>query len=151
MRHHPLKNWRTFCQPCQDLARGARTSTFFLGGDVTGEATLEAPVRAEPHPTSAGAFRDALPCGITPKELGDRYPACQEHGSVRENEHDLFLGGDVTGEATLEAPVRAEPHPTSAGAFRDALPCGITPLKNWRTFASLVKNSHVARERARFF
>jgi hypothetical protein len=34
---------------------------YFSGGDVMGEATREAPVRAEPHPTCAGLAKLAVP------------------------------------------------------------------------------------------
>ena len=76
-------------------------------------------------------------------------PGLSRARTGRENENVYFCGLTSCGEATLEAPVRAEPHPTSAGAFRVALPCGITRLKNWANVCPAC--SHGARERERLF
>ncbi len=58
-----------------------------------GKATREAPAQTELRPTSAGAFRVVLPYDAPPHEF-----LCQLV--------DQFVGDDVVGEATREAPAR---------------------------------------------
>jgi hypothetical protein len=87
------------------MRRASRPSNSW-GGTSQAGVTREAPVRAEPHPTSPRC----LVCDIIP------------YGIRRPIDRAIPEGFTFTSGITREAPVRAEPHPTSwcASAGREA-------------------------------
>jgi hypothetical protein len=95
------------------LGLGRETAQWEKSTGVTscGRLTRQAPVRAEPHPTSGGASPSTA--------AGASRPSSSSSSSAlavkRLGEKNLWEVASC-GRLTRQAPVRAEPHPTSGGA-----------------------------------
>jgi hypothetical protein len=152
VRRHLPRHWATVTGPVKNPhGRVPRSQIenehdLFLWVDLAGKAALEPPAQVDAEAPSEPGL-PALPCpeATTPKALGGRCRICQEPTRARwprrqtENEHDLFLGVDLAGKTTLEAPVRTEPHPTCAGLHRVVVLCDVTSQNIGRPVPGLAR------------